>query len=139
MTRYLRFARSLALVTGPLAVSCGGAQPAPASPAPLASAQSSTTVTNDPPPPPVEGDGPCRCSWDRNQQAAPRVCKRGQIDYQGKACLPPGRDVEEWNVPVKGPLPPPELPRRRRAAKPRAQASARSLAARPRARLRAAS
>jgi hypothetical protein len=63
-------------------------------------------------------DGPCRCSWDTNAQAAPRVCKRGEINYEGQACVAGGGgDRGEWDRPIKGPLPPPELPRAR-AKKP---------------------
>jgi hypothetical protein len=62
-------------------------------------------------PDPTVGTGPCRCSWDTNASAAPRVCKKGQVNYEGQACIPGGgtpSDEGDLYLPG-GPLPPPDL------------------------------
>ncbi len=109
--KFLELTRRLALLsTMPLA-SCAtssvtntttGAQPAPRP------SSSASTVADQPDP--TVGTGPCRCSWDTNASAAPRVCKKGQVNYLGVACIPGGGTAsdEDNDLPV-GPLPPPDL------------------------------
>ena len=130
--RAVRFARSLALVSAStVASACGGARtPAPA-PAPMPSASASsagnggTQVTSDESPTSMPNDGPCRCSWDTNGQAAPRVCKKGEPNYEGTACVAGGGPGyyggRKYPMPVPGPLPPPELRVRRARAKAKAK------------------
>ena len=94
--RFLAFARKLALVTTcgvPLAA-CGGASGGTAPPPlPLVKVSATTspppaTPSDETMPMPMPIDGPCRCSWDANQSKAPRVCKRGEENYEGVACIP---------------------------------------------------
>lgn len=90
--RFLELAGRLALITtcavGSLAACAGGGTgaapptPKPAS-SPITVATSPTSGGTDPAP-----DAPCRCSWDTNAAAAPRVCKRGEENYEGVTCLP---------------------------------------------------
>ncbi len=109
--RFLDVARALALVS-PLAAACGGAATPLANSgggtAPSASASASTPVTEGP----STGSGPCRCSWDTNQAAAPRVCKKGEPSYEGVPCVPgqhyPGGEGY-LDPPTLGPLAPPDL------------------------------
>lgn len=123
----LRFLQALALLPVPAAVTaCGpsttqtsGAQ----TPNTSSSASASTTTTAANPPPsatttsvaeaeptgdPTAGSGPCRCSWETNAAAAPRVCKKGETSHNGKVCSP-GKHYP-YSGPIKGPLDPPELP-----------------------------
>lgn len=123
----LRFLQALALVPATLPA-CGPATPAqspsqsPAgatSPSASASASSSGVAANpppsstttiadgEPPPDPTAGSGPCRCSWETNAAAAPRVCKKGEANHTGKVCNP-GKHYP-YSGPIKGPLDPPEL------------------------------
>ena len=90
--RFLDLAWRLALVTtcaGGSLAACGGGgtgEP-PATPKPAASPITVATSPGgngtDPPP-----DAPCRCSWDTNAAAAPRVCKKGEENYEGVTCVP---------------------------------------------------
>ncbi|MBL8715611.1 MAG: hypothetical protein JNL79_06425 [Myxococcales bacterium] len=111
--RFLDVARALALVS-PLAAACGGA-PVPLAnsgggTAASASASASTTVPEGSDP--STGSGPCRCSWDTKQAAAPRVCKKGEPSYEGVPCVP-GQHYPsgegEMDPPTLGPLEPPDL------------------------------
>lgn len=107
--KFLELTRRLALLsTMPLAscttssVTSTGVQPAPRP------ASSATTVADQPDP--TVGTGPCRCSWDTNASAAPRVCKKGQVNYEGVACIPGGgTPSDEGYYLPGGPLAPPEL------------------------------
>ncbi len=135
--RAVRFARSLALasastVASAVVAGCGGAQTPSPSSAPASSASgaasrapSATQVSNDEAPQSMPSDGPCRCSWDTNAQAAPRVCKKGEPNYEGTACVPGGGASyygnKKYPMPVPGPLPPPELRARRGRGKPRSR------------------
>jgi len=114
--RFLAFARKLALLTSctgvPLAA-CGGASAGgPPATGPTTSASSTaTTTTAATDTTPMPTDGPCRCSWDTNAAAAPRVCKKGEENYEGVACIPGHPSGEGgYYPPMKGPLPPPDLP-----------------------------
>ncbi len=104
-----RFLCALAFVVPPLAA-CGGATPAPE--VPVAPTASTTTVatptTVEPPSDPTAGGGPCRCSWETNQAAAPRVCKKNEMSYKGAPCVPSAHGQDD-DIPVGGPLAPPEL------------------------------
>jgi hypothetical protein len=118
--RFLSFARRIALVTGtaaPAAIAaCGGSTTNTATtPIPTTSHSATSTTSESPPPGDITaGGGPCRCSWDTNGAAAPRVCKKGEINYEGVACIPGGGTSYEeggsYLPPVPGPLPPPDLP-----------------------------
>ena len=55
---------------------------------------------------PTDGVGKCRCSWDTNANAAPRVCKKNEIAYNGGYCKPGARP--KYPIAI-GPLPPPDL------------------------------
>jgi hypothetical protein len=130
-SRAVRFARSLALLSGSSlgaafalsSAACGGAQtPSTTSPTPSSSASASATATaTEDPRVNAPTDGPCRCSWDTNADAAPRVCKRGEINFEGTACVPGGGSNyypnKKYPMPVPGPLPPPELRARRGKAR----------------------
>ncbi len=118
--RILRFVRGLAFPGGGavIAVACGGGQPGPVAPgAPSASTSastspSSTTATvatvDAPVDDPTAGGGPCRCSWNTNPNAAPRVCKKGETSVGGQVCQP-GNHKKKYPYPVVGPLYPPDL------------------------------
>ncbi len=92
--RFLALAQKLALATscaGSFSACAGGSDAAPPPLAPLpkpsvTSAAAAPAETVDPMPMP--SDGPCRCSWDPNASKAPRVCKKGEENYEGIACLP---------------------------------------------------
>ncbi len=110
--RFLAFTRKLALLTPALA-GCGASAPPPAETAvspPAPSQAASTTATEPPSTPTTEpvATGPCRCSWDTNANAAGRVCKKGEPNYEGHTCV--AASHPKYNGPVKGPLPPPDLP-----------------------------
>ncbi len=109
--RFLDIARALALVS-PLAAACGGSATPLANsggPAPTASSSATTAPTTDGADPTV-GSGPCRCSWDTNQAAAPRVCKKGEPSYEGAPCVPGQHyPTDEGYYPGVGPYPPPDL------------------------------
>lgn len=121
---YLRFARAIALAStgaSAFAVGCGGAQPEPAanpiaSPtaAPSSSASAATVKYEEDEKPgivqgdPTEGYGPCRCSWDTKADAAPRVCKPGEKNHVGVACVRGTRPKYGGGIMI-GPLPPPDL------------------------------
>jgi hypothetical protein len=119
--RFLLFAQRLALVSGccafPLAACGGGTAEGPGATSPTAASASSagtaTVATNAPisPTSDTPSDGPCRCSWDSNASAAPRVCKKGEENYEGTKCSP-GHPTQEggYHPPMKGPYPPPDLP-----------------------------
>ncbi len=98
--KFLSFARRLALLT-PTVVGCGSSTPAPtvieAPPATSASSEAPVSV----------GTGPCRCSWDTDANAAPRVCKKGEVNHAGEACVP--KSHPKYPDYVEGPLPPPDL------------------------------
>lgn len=117
--RILRFVRGLALPGSGavIAVACGGGQPEPAVPtassASASSASASATTTtvatvDTPADDPTAGVGPCRCSWNTNPNAAPRVCKKGEMSAGGQVCQP-GNHKKYKYPPVVGPLDPPEL------------------------------
>lgn len=119
--RFLAFARRIALVTGtvsPALAACAGSTSGSGPSAPVASATSSASSASDAvsesPPDYTAGSGPCRCSWDTNAAAASRVCKKGEINYAGDACIPAGGpsygEGGGYPPPMKGPLPPPDLP-----------------------------
>lgn len=111
--KFLSFARRLALLTPALAA-CGGSttntQPAVVT-SPSSTSSGATSPPGTPPTDATAGSGPCRCSWDTNGAAAPRVCKKGQVNYEGSACIPGGgTSYGEGSMgPVPGPLPPPDL------------------------------
>jgi len=115
--KFLALARKLALLTStaaPTLVACASSQPPVNNPSPVATTTAATT-TGEPAPDPTVGSGPCRCSWDGNKDAAPRVCKKGETNYDGEKCVPGGGTsyggYEGSGGPVmKGPLPPPDLP-----------------------------
>jgi hypothetical protein len=112
-TRFLEVARRLALVAPALTACAGSNTPATNASHSPATSQTSAAGDDQPPPDPTVGGGPCRCSWDGNAAAASRVCKRGEINYDGESCIP-GVDHEPtdegYGMPVPGPLPPPDLP-----------------------------
>lgn len=118
--RFLSFARRIALVTStaaPAVAACSGSNTNTATTTtPIATTSASPTSTSASPPPGdiTAGSGPCRCSWDTNGAAAPRVCKKGEINYEGVACIPGGGtsygEGGYYPPPVPGPLPPPDLP-----------------------------
>ncbi len=119
--RFLAFARRLALLSGCAAAplyACGGASsgsPPPEGPKtdPSSSASGTgTSVATGSPTSDMPKDGPCRCSWDTNANAAPRVCKKGEENYEGVRCIPGSHPSYEGGYygPIKGPLPPPDLP-----------------------------
>ena len=95
----LRFLQALAFLPA-----CA-ATPAPAPQASPAATNSAATpvATVDP----TVGDGPCRCSWETNAAAAPRVCKKGEKSHTGDACVAGEHGPKSY--PMEGPLPPPDL------------------------------
>jgi hypothetical protein len=98
----LRFLQALALLPA-----CAGA-PAPGpSPGTAPSTATSTTAPAPAGSDPTVGVGPCRCSWDTNAGAAPRVCKKGEVAHDGNACTPGHHAPKVY--PMEGPLPPPDL------------------------------
>ena len=117
--RFLAFAQKLALVSGcaatPLAACAGSNANAPPVAAGGSSASNSainvatSTATDETP-----SDAPCRCSWDTNAAAAPRVCKKGEPNYDGVPCKSYHPTGEGGSYPspsyTPGPLPPPDLP-----------------------------
>lgn len=115
--RFLSFVRRLALPAEALSVAalaaCGGSQPTPSTaPAPStsttatgATSGSTTDVAVDDP---TAGSGPCRCSWNTNAAAAPRVCKKGETSVDGVVCQP-GNHKKPHYPKVLGPLDPPSL------------------------------
>jgi hypothetical protein len=115
--KFLSFARHLALLgvsgVSPMMMACGASNTGPTTT--TAPGTSSSNVSTSPPPgDATAGSGPCRCSWDTNASAAPRVCKKGEINYDGDACIPGhgGPSYGEGGMgpmPVPGPLPPPDL------------------------------
>lgn len=116
--KYLELVRRLALVGSTVApamlAACGGSTTPPStggtSVAPSTSA-SATSVSSEPTKDVTAGSGPCRCSWDPEATAAPRVCKRGEMNYAGSRCIPgshPSYD-EGYYPPAVGPLSPPDL------------------------------
>jgi len=116
--KFLAFARRIALVTStaaPALTACSGSTGNTATPiTPTTPSSASSNATSESPPHKdiTAGSGPCRCSWDTNAAAAPRVCKKGEINYEGTACIPGvGTSYEEggYYPPVPGPLPPPDL------------------------------
>lgn len=118
----LRFLQALALLPLPAAAACGPSTPAPTPPTSSSASASSSGTAASPPPSststsvaeadpvsdPTAGSGPCRCSWETNATAAPRVCKKGETSHNGKVCSP-GKHYP-YSGPIKGPLDPPELP-----------------------------
>ena len=114
--KFLAFARKLALLTSttaPTLVACASSSPPPViQPSPVASTTTAATSTSDTTPSdPTVGSAPCRCSWDTNASAAPRVCKKGEVNYEGDKCIPGQHYGGYEGGPVmKGPLPPPDLP-----------------------------
>jgi hypothetical protein len=117
--KFLELVQRLAFVgctAVPGLVACASSAPAPntggtSAPAPTASAEPTGEVQSDP----TVGSGPCRCSWETNATLAPRVCKSGEIDHEGKACIRatdhgPSGEGGYYPMPMKGPLPPPDLP-----------------------------
>jgi hypothetical protein len=112
--KFLSFARHLALLgASPLMMACGASNTGPTTTT-TTPATSSSNVSNSPPPVDVTaGSGPCRCSWDTNASAAPRVCKKGEMNYDGDRCIPGGGNSYGEGgmgpMPVPGPLPPPDL------------------------------
>lgn len=115
--KFLSFARRLALVSSvsPALLACGGSNTNTATTTTPAPTTSSSNVSPEPPPPAdaTAGSGPCRCSWDTDAAAAPRVCKKNEVNYAGYACIPGhGPSYGEGGMgpmPVPGPLPPPDL------------------------------
>lgn len=103
-TKFLLFARRLALLTPTLA-GCASSTSAPASntiaPPPTTTATTATTEAQPP------ESGPCRCSWESDASAAPRVCKKGETNHAGEACIP--KSHPKYPDMVEGPLPPPDL------------------------------
>lgn len=105
--RFLRVARALALMT-PMA-GCAAEPMRPIAPEPpkrsVADAPEDKPVVVQADP--TEGSGKCRCSWDTNANAAPRVCKKGEPSYHGGTCVAGSRP--KYPIAI-GPLPPPDLP-----------------------------
>jgi len=99
--KFLLFARRLALLT-PTLVGCGSSTP-PQPTTTIAPPTPSSSAT----PEPVAVDGPCRCSWENDANAAARVCKKGEINHAGEACVP--KSHPKYPDIVEGPLPPPDL------------------------------
>ena len=105
MSRFLSFVQKLALVAP---IGCASnPPPTTTAPAPTPSAEPTTSATTETVS--ESTTGPCRCSWDTDANAAPRVCKKGEINYEGVGCVP-GSGKKKYPYPVKGPLPPPDLP-----------------------------
>jgi len=111
--KFLAFARKLALLTStaaPTLVACASSQPPVTNASPATSTTTAATATGEPASDPTVGGGPCRCSWDTNAAAAPRVCKKGEVNYDGDKCVPGSHSGDYEGGPVmKGPLPPPDL------------------------------
>ncbi len=121
--RFLRVARALASVVAPVVpvaslLACGGPASTASVPVPIPASASNVgpDATSDPESTSegtvtetteTDGSGPCRCSWDTNASAAPRVCKKGETNYAGAACVPASRP--KYPIAI-GPLPPPDLP-----------------------------
>jgi hypothetical protein len=108
--KFLAFARKLALLTStvaPTLVACASAPPPVNNPSPVSTTAPAATVAD----PSGDPGAPSRCSWDTNASAAPRVCKKGEMHYDGERCVPASHSGEEEGGPImKGPLPPPDLP-----------------------------
>lgn len=111
--KFLELTRRLALLTtvGMPIAACASTSSStntavsPPTPTPTATA---TKIADQPDP--TVGAGLCRCSWDTNANAAPRVCKKGEVNYQGVACIPGGgTSSEEGYYLPGGPLAPPDL------------------------------
>lgn len=109
--RFLSFARRLALVGSVSPMACAGSNATTTTTTPAPTTTASTTSSNESPPiDATAGSGSCRCSWDTDASSAPRVCKKGEVNYAGYACIPGGgTSYGEGGMPVPGPLPPPEL------------------------------
>jgi len=117
--KYLELVRRLALVGSTVApawiAACGGSANPPVtggtSVAPPSSSASTTSTSESTGGDFTAGGGACRCSWDPDAAAAPRVCKRGEINYAGNKCIPGSHPSYEegYYPPAVGPLPPPEL------------------------------
>lgn len=106
--RFLAFTRKLALLTPALA-GCGASAPPPAPAAsPPATSETAGTTESSPKTETTSETGPCRCSWDTHADAAPRLCKKGEPNYAGQSCV--AATHPKYKGPVKGPLPPPDLP-----------------------------
>jgi len=117
LPHYLRVALALSSAT---MAGCGGGTKAASTPTTVSGGDAGASETNgtatsiggDGPISKVDdytgGEGPCRCSWDTNATAAPRVCKKGETSYSGAYCLP--RKRPKYYPPVIGPLNPPDLP-----------------------------
>jgi hypothetical protein len=105
MARFLSFVQKLALVAP---IGCASSPPptTPPTPEPAASTSAAPETTTETT---AAGTGPCRCSWDTDAATAPRVCHKGEINYQGAECVP-GTGKKYYKGPIKGPLPPPDLP-----------------------------
>jgi hypothetical protein len=111
--KVLALARKLALLTSPALVACASSSPPTViQPSPVASTTPAASATGESPQSdPTAGSEPCRCSWDTNASAAPRVCKKGEVNYDGEKCIPGQHYGGYEGGPVmKGPLPPPDLP-----------------------------
>jgi len=109
--KFLSFARRLALVTtygsAPILACGGGSSNAPPATLPSSSPSSSTgSVPTGSDTSSMATDGPCRCSWDTNASSAPRVCKKGEPNYEGVKCIP---GTHPTPIDIEGPLPPPDL------------------------------
>ena len=111
--RFLSFARRLALVGSVSPMACAGsnATTTTTTTAPTTTASSTTSSNDSPPSDATAGSGSCRCSWDTDATSAPRVCKKGEVNYAGYACIPGGGNSysEGGGMPVPGTVPPPEL------------------------------
>lgn len=104
--RFLRVVMALASVSG-CAADPG---PPPVAPEPAKKVATPSETSEEKPSivqgDPTEGYGKCRCSWDTNANAAPRVCKKGEVSYNGGACVRGARP--KYPIAI-GPLPPPDL------------------------------
>ena len=100
----LRFVQALALVPAwvPACTAPPPREPAPSSVSPSVVPTTAGSLVAEPP---TAGDGPCRCSWETNAAAAPRVCRKGEVSHAGKACVVNAPK----SYPVEGPLAPPTL------------------------------
>ena len=86
--KFLELTRRLALLTTvalPLAACASSTSNTGGGTSPPAPTTSTTSTKLADQPDPTVGTGPCRCSWDTNQSAAPRVCKKGQVHDVGAA------------------------------------------------------
>jgi hypothetical protein len=115
----VKFLRSLALLSGlsgaAAASACGASSRVASQPPAASTSASAPDATRVDARPEVDPGAPCRCSWDKDANAAPRVCKRGETAFDGRRCVASGRQPDI----VEGPLPPPDFASSRQARRAR--------------------